>query len=253
MSLAALSWAVRLTATEDVTDAALRTLSVLADYANAQGVCWPSVGRLMNDRALSRSTIFAHIRQLENDGLMERAADHELEHLPANRRPTVWRLKCPALGSSLPDPTSLGGPDHRTLGVQPGRTHREEPPDESRRAAMPSEAWADIGGVTTPPLAKRFPDQCERHQAIKSIDPCLGCKAARQARERAASAATAAARRDRGEAAARQRRQAAEAILRCDMCDASGRMPGGRVCPHEESVPMPEELRELIRNGGRSR
>ena len=267
MSLDAIRWAQQIKANALVGNAALRTLGALALYANeARGYeAWPKIATLAADRGVWPSTIKRHLDALALAGLIVRSAGPippTLERLSVRHRPTVWQLQLagfdsPQVGLSPDSPQGARGDSPQGAsddGPQPGLSYGNTEEQEGKGVRdMISEAWADIGGVTTVPDAKRYPDQCDRHQAIKSIDPCLGCKAARQARERAASAATAASRRTRGEAAARQRREAAEAILRCDMCDASGRMPGGRVCPHEESVPMPEELRELIRNGGRSR
>lgn len=46
-------------------------LMILADMANHQHVCWPSIGKLSSISMLSPSTVRKAIKQLEDDGLLE--------------------------------------------------------------------------------------------------------------------------------------------------------------------------------------
>lgn len=42
----------------------------LADNANDDGVCWPSYQHVADDCEMGRSTVKAHIKQLEKDGFL---------------------------------------------------------------------------------------------------------------------------------------------------------------------------------------
>lgn len=92
MSLDALIWAIRVRATGGVSESALRTLAVLADYAGEGHQCFPSWRRIQEDRGISRATVNRHLAELHTAGLIGPGDSRLVSHLPSNRRPRVWAL-----------------------------------------------------------------------------------------------------------------------------------------------------------------
>lgn len=91
MSSTALIWS--LLPHEGPTDAELRTLSILADYAHPDGRCaFPSVETIAKRRGLSARTVQRHLGALRDHGLIAPGDQGFVAHLPANKRPTVWDL-----------------------------------------------------------------------------------------------------------------------------------------------------------------
>jgi len=70
MSLAALRWARRVPPSAGPAGASV--LRLLADRANENGVCWPSVARIAKETNLSRRTVFRALADLEALDLIER-------------------------------------------------------------------------------------------------------------------------------------------------------------------------------------
>lgn len=69
MSFQAMAWAVKikLPAQEKI------TLLMLANYANQDGQCWPSIDTLSLDTGLSRASVKRALRKLVERGLMTKA------------------------------------------------------------------------------------------------------------------------------------------------------------------------------------
>jgi len=67
MSFEAMTWAIK-----KKTGSSTRKLILLllADRANEDGVCWPSLSRIAEDCEISRDSVIRHIKQLERDGLI---------------------------------------------------------------------------------------------------------------------------------------------------------------------------------------
>ena len=66
MSIQALSWAF----SQDMDPTAKLVLIGLANYADAEGICWPSYGVLCAATGLSERTIIRKIQDMEKDGLL---------------------------------------------------------------------------------------------------------------------------------------------------------------------------------------
>lgn len=133
MSLEALVWALRVPKSKNVDDSALRTLAIMADYANEHGMCWPSRERLRNDRGVSMPTISRHIADLFKEGLIMPGDPHLVSHLQGNRRPRVWQLNLPNRGVIGETPRSLWGLTFDQSGVSPGDTQNPIEPSSKRR------------------------------------------------------------------------------------------------------------------------
>lgn len=139
MSLEALVWALRVPKSKNVDDSALRTLAIMADYANEQGMCWPSRERLRNDRGVSLATISRHIADLFKEGLIVPANGGPVAHLPTNRRPKVWQMNLPNRGLTDETPSTLWGLKSEQSGVSPDATQNPiEPISKSRTVTSPA-------------------------------------------------------------------------------------------------------------------
>jgi len=68
MSFQAMTWAV----TQPLPPYEKLTILMLANYANAEGVCWPSIRRLCIDTGMSRATICKCLLGLEKKKLIAR-------------------------------------------------------------------------------------------------------------------------------------------------------------------------------------
>ena len=68
MSFQAMTWAVTL----PLPPYEKLTILMLANYANAEGVCWPSIRRLCIDTGMSRATICKCLINLEKKKLIAR-------------------------------------------------------------------------------------------------------------------------------------------------------------------------------------
>lgn len=69
MSFQAMAWAVgiKLPSQEKI------TLVMLANYANEEGRCWPSIDTLCKDTGLSRATVKRALKKLEDRSLLIKA------------------------------------------------------------------------------------------------------------------------------------------------------------------------------------
>lgn len=92
MSLDALVWVQQLEL--DVCDlASYRVLGKLADaHHNRSQVAWRNVDELAAELGCSKRTVQRALRALEQRGLISRADQAWVQHLRADRRPTVWAL-----------------------------------------------------------------------------------------------------------------------------------------------------------------
>jgi hypothetical protein len=123
-------------------------LLALANYADENGQCWPSVARVGRDVAMSASTVREAIRRLEVDGwLSTREGGATDERIPTGKRPNLYTLRI-AEGTDCRCPPGSGA--HRMAagtppdgGVPPHREpvpirHSEEPSDEPSVSAPPA-------------------------------------------------------------------------------------------------------------------
>lgn len=109
-------------------DGALLLLLALADFADDEGLCWPSVERLANKARMNERHARRLIRQFEADGMVE-TVQRGVQHRPNNYRIAVKTLR------ELPERTFC--PD-RTM-AQPERTLEVPRPDtEAPRSVDPS-------------------------------------------------------------------------------------------------------------------
>lgn len=67
-------------------------LIVLADYANAEGMAWPSVDTLTSEVEKSERTVQNSLRKLERLGLIRRGDQSYARRYRADRRPVVYEM-----------------------------------------------------------------------------------------------------------------------------------------------------------------
>lgn len=62
----------------------------LANCADKNGECYPSVRRIAEDLSVNKSTVFRAFNELEEQGLLEREARY---HTQGGRRSSLYRIK----------------------------------------------------------------------------------------------------------------------------------------------------------------
>lgn len=99
MSLRAILWVMEDAPVENLGE--LAVLYALAERANDDGACaWPSQEWLAHRARCTDRTVRNHLRSLESRGVIRKGNPKFVEHVPANRRPTVWDLN---LSASRPE------------------------------------------------------------------------------------------------------------------------------------------------------
>lgn len=79
MSVQAISWAMR----QDVPSSGAKfVLVVLANYANHDGVAFPSIPTISSDTSQGERTVQRHLRHLETEGYVERLPSFRSERWP---------------------------------------------------------------------------------------------------------------------------------------------------------------------------
>jgi DNA-binding transcriptional ArsR family regulator len=126
-------------------------LVALANYADEEGECWPSIARLAQDTAQDRRTVQRHLRALEDDGFLERTTDPIPDtRIRADRRPTMYRLKIQKRGGVLPpravfEASDGAAPVQSRGGVMPPNPSEEPSPDSvpsEPAGAPPAAPWS---------------------------------------------------------------------------------------------------------------
>ncbi|MET4214375.1 helix-turn-helix domain-containing protein [Bradyrhizobium sp. LA2.1] len=145
MSWEATAWAVR----QKVGPPARKLLLlVLANYADADGICWPSQGRLADDTGMSLDTVQRQTRKLISDGFLA------ITRPPKRRgqwQTFVYRLSMTDKeGKRVSSGASSEQPEPN-LAVEPGRSARPQ-----------NAAWSEAAGgaVANVPVAPSDGDEC---------------------------------------------------------------------------------------------
>lgn len=105
MSIEATAWALNV---ETVPDSTARVILLgLANHAGRDGsAAWPSVATLAAYAVCSDRTVQRKLRDLEARGLLRRGDQRLVNHLPADRRPTVYDLP---IGATICHPVTEDG------------------------------------------------------------------------------------------------------------------------------------------------
>jgi DNA-binding MarR family transcriptional regulator len=90
MSFQAMAWAVK----EPLPPYEKLAILVLANYANADGVCWPSIRRICIDTGMSRAQVCKTLLNLEKKNIIVRK--QRLDG-PRGKRSTVYALSMKAV------------------------------------------------------------------------------------------------------------------------------------------------------------
>jgi len=134
MSLHAMSWAreVMPEMPESIKAGPRLLLLLMADYANEQGVCWPSVRRLADEMACSMRTVQRAIEALVEHGVMTVVA----RKTPTGRQTSnFYRL---AMGNDQQQPQAADEPSPEELEALMAGSYEEDVPAEP--AAAPAQA-----------------------------------------------------------------------------------------------------------------
>jgi len=152
MSHAATNWAIKQRGLKPTTKIVLWHL---CDRFNPDYGCFPSQDRLAEDCEISRSTLNAHIGQLETAGLLRRVP--RLHPVTKRQMPTRY-----------------------ILGFEPGFTqHEEEPcPETGHGKEIPDESFSDTGASEA--VSASTPEPCPKSghgkaaQAVSDFpgEPC---------------------------------------------------------------------------------
>ncbi|MDI5886149.1 DnaT-like ssDNA-binding domain-containing protein [Cobetia amphilecti] len=135
MSLHAMSWAreVMPEMPESIKAGPRLLLLLMADYANEQGVCWPSVRRLADEMACSMRTVQRAIEALVEQGVMTVVA----RKTPAGRQTSnFYRL---AMGNDQQQPQAADEPSPEELEALMAGSDEEEVPAEPATAPAQAE------------------------------------------------------------------------------------------------------------------
>jgi hypothetical protein len=88
-----------------LSDGHYRTLNALISFADQNGKCWPSVAQIAERARKTRSTIFGHLRDLEELGYLTRAARYG----KGGRTSNEYHILPALLVQSFPASGSPGG------------------------------------------------------------------------------------------------------------------------------------------------
>lgn len=168
MSIAALRWAFQLEMRDPTAKA---VLIALADHANDDGKCWPSVARLCLFTSLADRTVRRALRRLSAEGLItlvERSNQTSVVTLPVT-------LTAPARSERPPSPVAVTPPPV-TVTPEPSRAP-SEPPGEPSSARGRAATKEHVHVASSEPRGTRLaadwrPDAAERHYAReRGLDP----------------------------------------------------------------------------------
>ena len=102
MSLKAITWVMENAPVESPTEMVI--LYALADRAHDDGSsAWPSYQWIADRAVCSRRTVIRHIKAMEERGLIRRGDQRFVQHLPSDKRPTVWNLNLSLRRPTKPD------------------------------------------------------------------------------------------------------------------------------------------------------
>lgn len=159
-------------------------LLAISNYADEEGICWPSQEQLADDTELSRHTIMRALDELEDRGALSR----ERRHRGDGSRTTdliILDLNCTHLSSTELRSTEQRSSQQRSTQQQPkshGATAVIEPSSEpskdiSRRAKVSKadeelafEAWNDLAAVIGLPKAMRLNDPRRKALRLRLIE-----------------------------------------------------------------------------------
>lgn len=115
MSLKAITWVMENAPVESPAEMVI--LYALADRAHDDGsTAWPSYQWIADRAVCSRRTVIRHIKAMEKRGLIKRGDQRFVQHLPSDKRPTVWDLDL-SLRRQPKEPAGCQSDTPRTTGV----------------------------------------------------------------------------------------------------------------------------------------
>lgn len=178
MSVHAYAWAWQ----QPVNDSTDRlVLIALCEFADATGLCWPSVPTVARMTGLHRTTVFRSIAQLVDDGHLLRAKGRgksntyrlnlsgpryasERPDLPAGADPATARSRREARESLFVEPSYPHPSPSATGDPSPSATGVDKPV---------AERYYDPSLSATPPVAQRYPNRKEPLEEPRTPRPVV--------------------------------------------------------------------------------
>ncbi len=158
MSLHALDWAFKL----PIPPTQKLVLLAMADHADAEGVCWPSVPNLCAKTSLARRTVFAMQAWLEAHGLIQK-----VEQGGGRGYSTRWRL---AVGAEPIHPAAMDG-----VGISSRPARRKGAADAPIRGKGAARApFPENGASHAPETVHHMHQNGASHAPEPSYEPSKG-------------------------------------------------------------------------------
>lgn len=189
MSITAMSWAMDARRSGPMTPAARLVLMVLADRADDQGrAAWPSKETIAATTGLTERAVQRILSQLRSEGILVLGDQRLVDHLPGNRRPTVYNLamhrrgdtgdspehapETPRRGDTDDSPSTPAGETESTPQLSTGETERAS---QGRPNRLPNqELNPPTKPPLTPPAAEPAPDPEAVAAGIAAVRAALG-------------------------------------------------------------------------------
>lgn len=150
MSVQSIGWAfaqnVLPDSREDRRSSTKFLLVALANYADADGICWPSIARLAADVCLSERTVQRRLRDLQRAGLI---AVHRRHRRNGSDASNEYRLQTQDVGgdSSSPAQAVLPAETPEVSPPEPSGSYELSPPPTSSELALSSRRSSKVAHV----------------------------------------------------------------------------------------------------------
>jgi hypothetical protein len=131
LSIEALNWALSHMQRDDVDSTTAFVLMILANRADPDGICWPSVKYICDRTKFADSTVRAACRRIRDMGLLNIEEQARSDGgKGTNRYKLCISLTPPPAAGGTPPPAIGGGPHRQSAGVPPaaGDKTKEETP-----------------------------------------------------------------------------------------------------------------------------
>lgn len=174
MSARAMFWALEI---ETLTPAQKLVLILLANHANEDDICWPSIGRLVKKANLGRATVFRALDELERSGFIIRTERH---HEKGGRSSSLFTLQVEVSAGVSGRPIASDPPSHcetppvsprdpPRLTVRPLESNIE--PIRSNQSPAPSETAFDLWWEAYPRKVAKGSARKAYQTALKKVTP----------------------------------------------------------------------------------
>lgn len=155
MSVEAITWAL----SQPVKHSSAKfVLTVMANYADADFVCWPSAALLSEQTAQDRKTVLENMRRLRDLGYLEDTGERK----GTTKQVVVYRLKKPESGTVItsPTPASPASNDTENGTLPPG----QQVPNSPSKSPVFPDKQSQISLETVPIFPGNSPENGTRNR-----------------------------------------------------------------------------------------